>query len=106
MAKYLIQTSYTPEGVKGLARGGGSARRSAAEAAVKSVGGKIEAFYYAFGEADVFIIVDLPDNASAAALSFAVNQTGAVHARTTVLLTPEEVDQAVKRTVDYRPPGR
>jgi uncharacterized protein with GYD domain len=106
MPKYLIQASYTSEGSKGLAREGGSSRRAAVEASVRSVGGKVDAFYYAFGETDAFVIIDLPDNASAAALSFAVNQSGSVRLRTTVLLTLEEVDQAVKRTIDYRPPGR
>ena len=106
MPKYLIQASYTPEGAKGLAREGAAGRRKAVEATARSVGGKVEAFYYAFGETDAFVIVDLPDNASAAALSFAVNQSGAVGSRTTVLLTPEELDQGIKKTVDYHAPGR
>ena len=106
MAKYLLQASYSAEGVKGLVREGGSARRAAVEGTIQSIGGKVEAFYYAFGEADAILIVDRPDNASAGALSFAVNQAGAVRLRTTVLLTAEEVDQAVKRTVSYRAPGR
>lgn len=105
MPKYLIQASYTPEGVKGLAKDGGSKRRAAAEEAIKSLGGRLEAFYYAFGETDVFAIVDLPDNSSAAAMFLALSASGAVHAKTTVLFTPEEMDQATRKPVGYRPPG-
>jgi uncharacterized protein with GYD domain len=85
---------------------GGSKRRAAAEAAVKGVGGKLEVFYFAFGETDVYAIADVPDNASAAAISLAVTGSGAVNARTTVLMTPEEMDQATKKTISYGPPGR
>jgi uncharacterized protein with GYD domain len=84
---------------------GGSKRRAAPESAVKGVGGKLEAFYFAFGETDVFAIAELPDNASAAAVSLAVSGSGAVNARTTVLMTPEEMDQATKRKISYAPPG-
>jgi uncharacterized protein with GYD domain len=72
---------------------------------VKSQGGTLEAFYYAFGETDVYVIVELPDNASAAALALTVNSSGSAAVKTTVLITPEEVDQAVKKTPSYRPPG-
>ncbi|MFB3923635.1 MAG: GYD domain-containing protein [Terriglobia bacterium] len=106
MAKYLIQASYTAEGVKGLLAEGGSKRREAATKAIKAAGGKVEAFYFAFGEHDAYVIVDMPDNASAAATSLAINASGAVTTRTTVLLTPEEVDSAVKKSVGYRAPGK
>ena len=105
MAKFLLQASYTTEGLKGLLKDGGSKRRAAAEEAVKSVGGKVEAFYFAFGDSDAIVIVDAPDNVSATAVALAVNASGAVHSKTTVLLTPAEVDQATKKTVSYRPPG-
>jgi uncharacterized protein with GYD domain len=105
MPKYLIQASYSPEGVKGLLKGGGSARRAAVEAAAKSAGGKVEALYFAFGETDAVAIVDVPDNASAAALALAVSASGAGSAKTTVLLTPEEMDAATKKTISYRAPG-
>ncbi|MBI4241574.1 MAG: GYD domain-containing protein [Candidatus Rokubacteria bacterium] len=105
MPKYLVQASYTTEGVKGLLKDGGSKRRTAAEAAIKGLGGKLEAFYFAFGDTDVFAIAEMPDNASATAVSLAVTASGAVRTRITVLLTPEEVDQATKKTVSYRPPG-
>lgn len=105
MAKYLLQSSYTGEGLKGLLQEGGSGRRAAAEQAVASLGGKLEAFYFAFGEPDVFIIVDLPDSVSAIALSLAVNAAGAANVKTTVLITPEEMDQGTRKNVTYRRPG-
>ena len=106
MPKYLITASYTSEGVKGLRKEGGTKRRKAAEAAIKSVGGQVEAFYFAFGDHDAILIVDAPDNAAVASASLAINASGAVQTRTTVLLTPEEIDQATKRTAKYQPPGR
>jgi uncharacterized protein with GYD domain len=106
MPKYLIQASYTAEGIRGLMKDGGSKRRAAAESALKGVGGKLEAFYFALGETDVYAVADVPDNASAAAISLAVSGSGAVNARTTVLKTPEEMDQATKKTINYAPPGR
>lgn len=105
MPKYLYQASYTAEGTKGLLKEGGSKRRAMVEEMTKAAGGKIEAFYFAFGDSDVYLIVDAPDQATAAALSLAVNASGAVTLKTTVLLTPEEVDQAAKKTVKYRSPG-
>ena len=106
MPKYLIAGNYVGEGIKGLLKEGGSGRQEAVEKLVKSVGGTVEGIYYAFGETDIFVIVDMPDNASAAALSLVANASGAVTAKTVVLMTPEEVDEATKKTVDYRPPGR
>ncbi len=106
MAKYLWEASYSPEGAKGLLKDGGSKRRAAAEQAIKQVGGKLEAFYFAFGKHDAYIIADIPDHASVAAASLAVNASGAVAVRTTALLTPEEIDQAAKKIVNYAPPGR
>ncbi len=105
MAKYLFQGSYSVDGVKGLLKDGGSKRRAAAEQVAKSVGGRLEAFYFAFGGDDVVGILDLPDNASAAAASLVVSAAGAFRFRTTVLLTPEEMDQATKKSVSYTPPG-
>jgi uncharacterized protein with GYD domain len=106
MPKYLVEASYTTEGAKGVIKDGGSKRRAAAEQAIKNAGGKVEAFYFAFGDADVFVIVDAPDHASVAAASLAINASGAVHTKTTVLLTPEEIDQAAKKGVQYTAPGR
>ncbi len=106
MPKYLFQGSYTEQGVKGLLKDGGSKRREAVEQLVKGMGGRLEVFYNAFGGDDFFIIVDVPSSVDAVAVSLAVNASGAVKARTTVLITPEEVDQATKQTVNYRPPGQ
>ena len=106
MAKYLFQGSYTEEGLRGLLEEGGSKRREATEQLVKSLGGTLEAYYFAFGDNDFYVIVDTPDNMSTTAASLIVNASGAVKVKTIVLLTPEEVDQAVKKTVDYRPPGQ
>ena len=105
MAKYLIEASYTREGIEGVRSKGGSSRRDAVADTVKSMGGELESFYFAFGEYDAFVIADLPNNQSAAAIALAVNSTGAASIRTTVLLSPEEVDEAAKQSVDYRPPG-
>jgi uncharacterized protein with GYD domain len=106
MPKYLIEASYTAEGAKGLAREGGSSRRKAVEEMVKALHGTLEVFYFAFGSSDVFAIADLPDAVTAAALSLAINQTGAVELKSIVLMTPEEMDQAAKKSVTYRAPGR
>ena len=107
MAKYLIVGSYTAAGTKGLvAGGGGSARRKVVQEMMQGLGGSVEAFYYAFGEADVYAIIDAPDNVTAAAVSLAVNATGAVATKTIPLLTVEELDQAAKKPVRYRAPGQ
>jgi uncharacterized protein with GYD domain len=106
MAKYLFQASYTADGAKGLIKDGGSKRRQGAEAAIKSVGGKLEALYFGFGSNDVYAIVDFPDNVSAAAMSLATAASGAIHGQMVVLLTPEDLDQAVKKSVAYTPPGK
>jgi uncharacterized protein with GYD domain len=106
MPKYLIQGSYSNEGLKGLLKEGGSKRREAAEQAVKGLGGRLEAYYYAFGEHDFVVIADLPSNVDATALSLTANVSGTLKSCMTVLITPEEVDQATKRTVKFRPPGK
>jgi len=86
MPKYLTVASYTAEGAKGLLKEGGTARRAAVEKLMKSLGGRLEAFYFAFGDNDAYIITEGPD-------------------KTIVLLTPEEIDQAAKKTVKFQPPG-
>jgi uncharacterized protein with GYD domain len=103
MPKYLIEAHYTAEGAKGVAKDGGTGRRAAVVKAAESAGGKLESF--AFGGADVYAIIELPDNVTAAAMSLAVNQGGAVATKTIVLLTPEEMDKAAKKTIAYRAPG-
>jgi uncharacterized protein with GYD domain len=106
MPKYLIEVSYTVDGARGLAKDGGSKRLAAARTLMESLGGKIEAFYFAFGEHDAIVIADMPDNASAAAGALALAGSGAVTSKTTVLLTPQDMDQAVKKSGTYTPPGR
>ena len=105
MPKYLIQASYTAEGVKGLRSAGGTSRREAIASLTEGLGGRLESFYFAFGDHDVHTVVELPDHETATAVALTVNASGAVTVRTTVLLTPEEVDAAAQRSVDYRPPG-
>ena len=105
MPKYLIQARYTTEGIQGLIRDSASGRRADVQAAVTALGGKVEAFYYAFGDDDVVMIVDLPDNIKAAALGLTMSGSGAVRVRTTPLLTVEEVDQALEVQTQYRAPG-
>ena len=106
MAKYLFHGSYTVEGLKGLIKEGGTGRREATENLAKSLGGKLEAYYFAFGGNDFYVIVDLPGNVSSCAAALIGNASGAINVNTVVLLTPEEVDQAVKKSVDYRAPGQ
>lgn len=106
MAKYLWQVSYTTEGLKGLVKEGGSSRVAAIKKLAESRGGKVEAFYFAFGDDDVYLIADLPSNVEASAISLAVGASGAASIKTVVLLTAEEVDSATKIDVGYRPPGR
>jgi uncharacterized protein with GYD domain len=106
MPKYLAQCNYVGEGFKGLVKEGGTSRRAAVEKLIKSLGGTMEAFYYAFGETDLYIIADLPDNVDATAIALTVSAMGSIAMKTTVLITPEEVDQAVKKTPLYRPPGQ
>jgi len=105
MPKYLIKGNYLSEGINGLLKEGGTRRRTAVDELFKSMGGTVEAFYFAFGNEDVFIIGDLPDNTIAAALAIKVNAAGVTSCKTTVLLTPQEIDEAVKQTGSYRPPG-
>ena len=105
MPKFLIQASYTVEGAKGVRSAGGTTRRDAVAKLAEGLGGTVEGFYFAFGETDAFVILDLPDNQSAAAASLAVSASGAASAQVTVLLTPEDIDAASKRSADYRAPG-
>ena len=105
MPKYLIQASYTAEGVKGLIKDTASGRRAAVKDGVKGLGGKFESMYYSLGDDDAVIIVDLPDNVAAASLSAAVAATGMVRLKTTALLTVEEMDKAVAKKSKYKAPG-
>jgi uncharacterized protein with GYD domain len=106
MPKYLVQASYTPDGVKGLQKDGAASRVKMASQAAESLGGKCEAFYFAFGADDVVAILDLPAAADMAAISFAVSSTGAIRTRATPLLTAAEVDTALKKSVSFKAPGK
>ena len=106
MAAFLVQFSYTEQGVKGVLKEGGSKRREATEQLVKSLGGKLVAYYFAFGEYDGFVIVEGIENADAAAASLIVGASGAAKTKTIVLLTPEEVDRATKKKGAFRAPGQ
>jgi uncharacterized protein with GYD domain len=108
MAKYLIEAAYSQAGLKALVKDGGTGRKKVVEAAAKALGGRVESMYFAFGTSDVYAIVDAPDNITVAAFALAVGGTGiAAHLKTVVLLTPEEVDQAAKKSASsgYRAPG-
>ena len=105
MAKFLVQAAYTVDGVKGVMREGGTARRAQLGQILERVGGKVDAFYYAFGEWDVVAIIEAPDTATVTALSMTINASGGVKLRTTPLITPEEIDQATKKSISYRAPG-
>lgn len=105
MAKYLFHGSYTQNGIKGLLKEGGSSRKAHVEELVNSMGGKLESLYYAFGDTDIYAIVDVPDEATAAAVSLTVSAAGGATLQTTALIDPETIDDASKMTIDYRPPG-
>jgi len=106
MPKYMVEASYTAEGLKGLHKDKSSGRRAAVAKAVESLGGKLEAYYFALGEHDVVVIADLPDTVSATALALAASGTGMVRTKTTVLLTVEETDKALQKKVAYKGPGK
>lgn len=105
MPKYLFQGSYTKKGLKGLFKDGGTGRKAAASQLIESAGGTLETLYFAFGDNDFYVIADLPDAASTAAASLIVNASGAIKVKTVVLMTPEELDAAVEKSVEYRAPG-
>jgi uncharacterized protein with GYD domain len=106
MTRYMIQASYTREGIQGVMKEGGSGRKDAIGKMVADMGGSLETFYFAFGEEDAIVIADLPDNITAAAIGIAVGSAGGATTKTTVLLTPEEIDDATHKSVGYRAPGK
>ena len=105
MLKFMVRASYSTEGLRGLVKEGGTARRDAVRAAVESAGGRLETFLFGFGEGDLYLIVDVPDQETMTAISLAIGASGALAPHTTALLTPEQVDAAVSKNVTYRPPG-
>lgn len=105
MPKYMVQASYTAEGLTGLMNDSATGRRAAVRAAIKAAGGKLESMYYCFGKDDVVLIVDLPDNGAAARMGVTVGATGLVRTRTTTLLTIEEMDKGLEKKIAYQGPG-
>jgi uncharacterized protein with GYD domain len=106
MPKYLIQASYTADGIKGLKKDKASGRKTVMAKAAEALGGKLDAIYYCWGEHDAVAIFDLPDNVSATSLALAISASGLVRTRTTALLTTEEMDKALQKNVAYRGPGK
>ena len=105
MGKYLFHATYTQSGLTGLLKEGGTRRREALTQTIEGMGGSVEVLYYAFGEPDLYIIADLPDDATATAVSLTIGAAGALNIGITVLVTPETVDEAIGKSVPYRPPG-
>ena len=106
MAKYLVQATLTAEGMKGVEKDTGTGRKAAVTKAIEGLGGKVEAFYFSLGDYDVMVVADLPDIVALTAMNMHVADSGLVRTKTTALLTMEEVNEAIKRKVNYRPPGR
>ena len=105
MAKFMIKASYTPEGTRGLLKEGGTGRRATIEKMMEGIGGKVEAFYFAYGADDAYLIIDVPDPISGLAVSLAANASGSINLSTIPLITPEDMDAACKKSAPYRAPG-
>lgn len=105
MPKFLIKANYTAEGMKGLQKDKASGREKSIAAACKALGGKLDHLYYALGDDDVFVIVDLPSHVHVASLGVAVGTSGMASTRSVPLLTVGEMDKALGEGTKYRPPG-
>lgn len=106
MGKYLIRATYTQAGLEGLLKEGGTRRRAALAETIEEAGGTLESLYYAFGEWDLYLIADLPDDATVTAISLHISSAGAINTNVTVLVTPETIDEASTKPVHYRAPGQ
>jgi uncharacterized protein with GYD domain len=107
MAYYLFQATYTAEAIANMVKAPQN-RAEAVSVAVEKLGGRVEGFWFAFGEYDTVEIIQLPDNVSAAAFSMAVSAGGALKAiKTTPLLTMEESVAAMRKAPEtgYHPPS-
>ena len=105
MPHYLIQVAYNTSGIAGLVKEPQD-RIEKVRPAIEGLGGRIECAYYAFGEHDIVLTVEMPDNSAAAAMALAVGAGGAVSSyTTTVLLTPDEATQAMRQAAEsvYKP---
>jgi uncharacterized protein with GYD domain len=105
MAKYLFQITYTEAGLQGVLKEGGYKQREILETAIRSLDGWLEVMYFSFGEVDIYIVTELPDNVSASAFSMIASSAGAARVKTIVLISPEEIEKATKKTINYRPQG-
>lgn len=105
MPKFMVKASYGTDGIRGLMKDGGTGRRAAVQKLIEGVGGKLEAFYFSYGDVDAYVLIDVPDASAASAISLAVNASGSVRISTVPLITPEEMDAACKKSVAYRAPG-
>jgi uncharacterized protein with GYD domain len=106
MPKFLIEASYTAEGLKGLQRDKAEGRTNALNNALRSVDGQLECIYWCLGDRDVVLIADMPDIAAAAALASTACASGLVRTKTTQLLSAAELDAALETQINYRAPGR
>jgi uncharacterized protein with GYD domain len=104
--KYLLEVSYNPDGMKGVVKEGGTSRVTMVEKLASNMGGSIESFHFAFGKNDAYVICDMPTEVDAAAVAMTVNAAGAASVRTVALLTPDQIDEATQKTVEYRAPGK
>jgi uncharacterized protein with GYD domain len=105
MPKFLIQGSYSPEGLRALSKDKASGRQAAVKDGLATIGGKLEGLYYALGDSDVYVFCDCPDHVTAAAMSLAASSSGLIRTKVTALLTVEETDQAIAMKTAYRAPG-
>lgn len=106
MAKYMWQVSYSTDGMKGMLKEGGSSRKTMVEKLAANMGGSVESMYFAFGDTDAFIVADFPSDVDVAAVAMTVGAAGSASVKTIPLLTPEQIDEATRKTVEYRPPGQ
>ncbi len=106
MPKYLVEASYTAEGLKGLIKDKASGRKAVVAQALADLGGNLDGIYFTVGERDVLLLCECPDLASVAALGLAASASGVVRTKITPLLTVEELDETIAKGVHYRPPGQ
>jgi uncharacterized protein with GYD domain len=105
MPHYMFRASYSVQGIQGVMKEGAAGRVKAVEALADSVGGKILCSFWAFGDDDFITIAEVPDNTAAMAIAAKVGSSGAAKITTTVLLTADETDAAIHKSVTYRAPG-
>lgn len=105
MPKFLVEASYTTEGLQGLIKDKASGREAAIRQMLSANGGKLDSIYFTLGDRDVILICDLPDTSTAASIVLAASSSGMVRTRTTPLLTVEEADAVITKGVTYRAPG-